>query len=289
MDDEIASQIETIERTLIKDSVLGFDLTMLSVLDDVEIAQDEIENLKSRLGPDLFLYLFKIANSAYHGSLKVGPIKHFFDVVNRIGMQHTKALIIQFASHRLARGDHEAEIIFAKNFAASVMGRIMARGLGFRDDGARKVELACFLSGIGALMMTVYRNHYHTGEFVLSDGFIEQNHLYLTERIIRRFQLPEYLHEMIMTNCFILERMGIAPPTVVKLAIAAVEWSFRTLDKKLVFRSPQTSLDERFTPSLAAMVEEQFAAAGLKKYLIIQPETTLLSQQMHQNIKARVG
>ena len=135
MDDEIASQIETSERTLIKDSVLGFDPTMLAVLDDVEIAQDEIENLKSRLGPDLFLYLFKIANSAYHGSLKVGPIKHFFDVVNRIGMQHTKALIIQFASHRLAQGDYEAEIIFAKNFAASVVGRIMARGLGFRDDG----------------------------------------------------------------------------------------------------------------------------------------------------------
>jgi hypothetical protein len=204
-------------------------------------------------------------------------------------MQHTKALIIQFASHRLAQGDHEAEIIFAKNFAASVVGRIMARGLGFRDDGARKVELACFLSGIGALMMTVYRNHYHTDDFVLSDDFVEQNHLYLTERIIRRFQLPEYLHEMIMTNCFILERMGIAPPTVVKLAIAAVEWSFRTLDNKLVFRSPQTSLDDRFTPSLAAMVEEQFAAAGLKKYLIILPETTLISQQMHQNIEARVG
>jgi hypothetical protein len=87
-----------------------------------------------------------------------------------------------------------------------------------------------------------------------------------------------------MTNCFILERMGIAPPTVVKLAIAAVEWSFRTLDNKLVFRSPETSSDDRFTPSLAAMIEEQFAAAGLKKYLIILPEPTQISQQMYQNI-----
>jgi hypothetical protein len=284
MDDEIASQVEIIESTLIKDSVLGFDPTILSILDDVEIGQAEIENLKSKLGSDVFIYLFSIANSAYHGSLKMGPVKHFFDVINRIGMQHTKALIIQFASHRLARGDREAEIIFARNFAASVVGRIMARGLGFRDDGARKVELACFLSGIGTLMMTVYRNHYHTGDFVLSDDFIEQNHLYLTERIIRRFQLPEYLHEMIMTNCFFLERMGIGLPTVVRLAIAAVDWSFRTLDNKLVFRSPQTSLDDRFTPSLAAMVEEQFAAAGLKKYLIILPEPTQISQQMHQTI-----
>jgi hypothetical protein len=272
--DEIASQIETIEQTLIKDSVLGFDPAILSMLDDVEIGRDEIENLKSRLGADVFTYLFSIANAAYHGSLKMGPVKHFFDVVNRLGMQYTKGLILQFAlHHRLARGDDKAEMIFAKDFAASVVGRIMARGLGFQDDDARKVELACLLSNIGALMMTVYRNHYHTGDFVLSDDLIEKNHIHLTERIIRRFQLPEYLHEMIMTDSFILERMGIGLPSVVKLAVAFVDWSFRTLDNKLVFRSPQTSRDSRFTPSLAAIVEEQFAAAGMKKYLMILPET----------------
>ena len=54
MDDEIASQIETIESTLIKDSVLGFDPTILSILDNVESGQDEIENLKSRLGARSF-------------------------------------------------------------------------------------------------------------------------------------------------------------------------------------------------------------------------------------------
>lgn len=274
VDDPIASQIETIERTLIQDSVLAFDPSILLLLDDVEIGQREIENLKSRLGTDVFLYLFNIANSAYHGGLKMGPVQHFFDVVNRLGMQYTKVLILQFALYRLARGDHEAELIFAKNFAASVVGRIMARGLGFRDDGARKVELACLLASVGALMMTVYRNHHHTADFVLSDEFIEQNHLYLTERIIRRFNLPEYLHEMIMTRCFTLERMGIGLPTVVQLAIGAVEWSFRTWDNKLVFQSPQTSPDDRFNPSLAAIIEEQFAAAGLKTYLMILPEPT---------------
>jgi hypothetical protein len=272
MNDEIAAQIDTIEQALIKDSVLGFDPAILSILDDVEIGQDEIENLKSKLGADLFTYLFSIANAAYHGSLKMGPVKHFFDVVTRLGMQYTKGLILQFAlHHRLARGDDKAEIIFAKDFAASVVGRVMARGLGFQDDGARQVELACLLSNMGALMMTVYRNHYHTGDFVLSDDFIEKNHRHLTERIIRRFQLPEYLHEMIMSDCFILERMGIGLPSVVKLAVAAVDWSFRTQSNKLVLRSPQTSRDGRFTPSLAAIVEEQFAAAGMKKYLLILP------------------
>ena len=274
MDNEIASKIEKIELTLMQDDILGFDPTVLSVLDNVEIGRAEIETLKSRLGAHIFSHLFNIANSAYHGSLKLGPVEHFFDVVNRIGLQHTKALIILFISNRLARGGQEAEIIFAKNFAASVMGRIMARGFGFRDDSAQKVELACLLSSIGALMMTAYRNHHATGDFVLSDDFIEQNHKYLTERIIRRFQLPEYLLEMIMADCLTLERMGIGLPTVVKLAIAFVDWSFRTMDNKFVFRTPQATLDDRSTPSLATIIEEQFLAAGLRRYLIILPETT---------------
>ncbi len=279
MDNEIASQIEKIELTLMKDEILGFDPTILSILDNVEIGKDEIENLKSKLGAHIFSHLFNIANSAYHGSLKMGPVQHFFDVVNRIGLQHTKALIILFISNRMARGDPEAEIIFAKNFAASVVGRIMARGLGFRDDSAQKVELACLLSSIGALMMTAYRNHYDTGDFAVSDDFIEQNHRYLTERIIRRFQLPEYLNEMIMTDCLVLERMGIGLPTVVKLAIAFVDWSFRTMDNKFVFRTPQATLDDKSTPSLASIIEEQFLAAGMKKYLIILPETTCIPPQ----------
>ncbi len=279
MDAETASLIEKIEITLMTKDILGIDPAILSILDDVDVGQAEIENLKSKLGAHIFSHLFSIANSAYHGSLKMGPVQHFFDVVNRIGMLHTKALIILFITNRLARGDRDAEIIFAKNFSASVIGRIMARGLGFRDDSAQQVELACLLSSIGALMMTAYRNHYDTGEFVLSDDFIERNHQYLTERILRRFQLPEYLHEMIMSDCLILERMGIGLPTVVKLAIAFVDWSFRTMDNKFVFRTPQTMLDDRSTPSLASIIEEQFAAAGLKNYLIILPETTCLPPQ----------
>ncbi|MCX5855268.1 MAG: HDOD domain-containing protein [Deltaproteobacteria bacterium] len=281
MDNEIATQIETIELTLVKDSVLGFDPSILFVLDDVEIGQREIENLKSKLGTDIFTYLFNIANSAFHGSLKMGPVKHFFDVVNRLGTQYTKVLILLFAMHRLAQGNHDAEIIYAKSFSASVVGRIMARGFGFRDDGARQVELACLLANVGALMMTVYRSRYSAAYYIASDEFIEQNHSYLTEKIMRRFQLPEYLHEMILTNCFILDRMGIGLPTVVKLAISAVDWSFRTLNNKLVFRSPYTSLEDRFAPSLAAIVEEQFAAAGLKKYLVIIAETDQVPQKMH--------
>ncbi len=281
MDEKITSQIELIELAIIQSSVLGFDPMILFILDDVEIGQREIEDLKSRMGPEIFSYLFNIANSAYHGGLKMGSVKHFFDVVNRLGTQYIKVLILQHALYTLAKGCPETEIIFVKSFSASVMGRIMARGFSFSDDDGRKVELACLLSSIGALMMAVYRKNYQTDDFVITDDFIEHNHLFLTERIIRRFQLPEYLHEMIMPNCFPLERMGISLITVVKLATAAVDWSFRNLNNTLVFRSPYTSLDDRFAPSLVGIIEEKFAAAGLRKYLIILPQAAPILEKMH--------
>jgi hypothetical protein len=281
MHDDIASQIEIIELELVKDSVLGFDPGILFVLDDVEIGQREIENLKSRVGADVFTHLFNIANSAFHGSLKMGPVKHFFDVVNRLGTQYTKVLILMFAMQRLAKGNPEAEIIFAKSFCAAVVGRVMARGFGFRDDSARQVELACLMASIGRLMMSVYRKRYSTAYYIASDEFIEQNHLLLTERIIRRLKLPDYLYEMIMANYYTLERMGIGLPTVVKLALGAVEWSFRNAGNKLVFRSPHVSLEDRFAPSLAGIIEEQFAAAGLKQYLVVIHDTDPAPQKMH--------
>jgi hypothetical protein len=130
-------------------------------------------------------------------------------------------------------------------------------------------------------MMTVYRNRYSTAYYIASDDFIAQNHLLLTERIILRFNLPDYLYEMIMANYFTLERMGIGLTTVVKLAIGAVDWSFRNAGDKLVFRSPHVSLEDRFAPSLAGIIEEQFAAAGLKQYLVLLPEEVPMPQKMH--------
>ena len=284
MDNEVAAQIETIELAMIKTSVFGFDPAILSILDNVEVSQQEIENFKSRLGPNVCAFLFGIANSAYHGGLKMGSVQHFYDAVNRLGMQYTKALIVQFALHSMAKECQKTEVIFAKNFASSLVGKIMAHGMGFTEEEARKVELACLLSGIGVLMMTLYRNHSSTGDLVLSDEFIEHYHIYLTDRMLQRFQLPDYIREMLMFNGFSLDRMDISLQSVVPLAIAAVDWSFRTMNNKLVIRSQYTSMEDRLTPSLAGIIEEKFAAAGLKQYLIVITTPAIGSKYMHRNL-----
>ncbi len=260
-------RLDVIEETLLKEDVLGFDPVVLSLLDDPNVSQKEIENLKVKLGPDIFGHLFSIANSAYHGSLKMGQVQYFFDVVTRLGMEHTKVAILMFPMRLLARGDLETELLYVKSFASSVVGRILARGLGFRDDAARRVELGCLLYHFGFLMMLVYRNRYQDGDVHIDDDFIHKYQSCLTERIVNRFQLPDYLLEMVVTRCFSLDRMGIDLSGVVQMAIAAVEMSFQRFDNRLVILSPMPSSDDDGAITLGAIIEEQFAAAGLRKYL----------------------
>jgi hypothetical protein len=263
-------KIETIEQTLLSKEVLEFDPEILSVLDDPETSQSQIEDLKIKLGPALFSHLFDVANSAYHGSLKMGKARHFFDVVNRLGMHHTKAAILMFEMHRLARGDVETTLVYVKSFVASVVGRILARGLGFNDDAARKVELGGLFLNFGLLMMLVYRNRFQDEAFHLDDQFVRTHHALLSQRIVTRFHLPDYLLEMIDTRCFALDRMGVNLSGVVQMAIALVEYSFRQFDSQFVVRADLPSSTDGFI-TLGGILRDQFSAAGLRSYLKILP------------------
>jgi hypothetical protein len=263
-------RIDIIEETLMREDVLGFDPMVLSVLDDSDASQKDIENLKVKLGQDIFNHLFGLANSAYHGTLKMGKVQYFFEVVTRLGMEHTKVAILMFSLHRLARGDAETERIYAKSFAASVLGRILAGEFGFRDESARKAELGCLLSYLGLLMMLVYRNRHQEGDVDIDDDFIQKYQLSLAERILCRFQLPDYFLEMVMTRCFVLDRIGVNMTGVVQIAIAAVEVSFQRFNNRLVIQSPIPSLKENGDSiTLGAIIQEQFSAAGLREYLQI--------------------
>jgi len=264
-------RIDIIQATLMREDVLGFDPTVLSALDDPDASQKDIENLKVKLGQDIFNHLFGLANSAYHGSLKMGKAQYFFEVVTRLGMEHTKVAILIFALRRLARGDEETERIYVKSFAASVVGRILARGFGFRDESAKKVELGGLLFFLGLLMMLVYRNRRQEGDVDIDDDFIQTYQSHLTERILARFQLPDYLLEMVTNRYFTLGRMNINLSGVVQMAVAIVEFSFQRFNNRFVIQSPPSSNDDE-SVTLGAIIEEQFIAAGLRKYLQIVEE-----------------
>lgn len=276
--DEIIALIDIIEETMINKETLGFSPEALWVLDNVEASNQEIEMLKVQISNDIVMRIFNIANSAYYGSLRKGSIYTFYEVVTRLGMNHTKALIIILALQILARGDEEIEVIFAKSYASSVLGKILARQFGIREDNTKKIELGGLFSEIGKMIILLYKKFHAEDDERIDEYFIEKYHFYLTERIVERFALPDYLMQMLFPESIVVEENYITISGMTQMAIILVAASFKKFHNHLVIEAlspPVLGRDEAM--ALQTIFENQFNAVGLGKYLrIIKKRERLL-------------
>jgi hypothetical protein len=276
--DEIVSLLDAIEEKMIDKVTLGFSPEVLAILDNVEASNHEIELLKARIGNEILMRIFNIANSAYYGSLRKGSIYTFYEVVTRLGMNHTKALIIILALQILARDDQEIEVIFARSFASSVLGKILAQQFGMREDNAKRVELGGLFSEIGKMIIVLYKKLHAAEDERIDEDFIKRYHPYLAERIIERFALPDYLKQMIFSESIIVEANYITVSGIAEIAINIVEASFNKYHNRLVMEAiPSSGRDRDEMLSLDCIIEDQFNAVGLGKYLrIIRKRERLL-------------
>ena len=265
--------LRKVEDRMISRINLGFDLEVLSVLDNADASSHQIEELKGRLSGEILLRLLSIASSVsvYYGSLKRGAVHSFYEAVSRLGMDQTKAFIIILAQQALARGDRDIENVFARSFATAVVGKLLSKEFALREDAGRKVELGGLLLEIGRIMIMLYRKLYLKEEGLeeadVSDGFIDQVHPQLGVAVVDKFLLPPYLKKILLAESLVLETRRIALSGIVRLAHDAVAASFRRFNNRLVLVAPPPSREEGF--STAEMVEEHFRAVGLKQYLQI--------------------
>jgi hypothetical protein len=224
--------------------------------------------------------VFNIANSAYYGSLRKGSIYTFYEVVTRLGMSHTKALIIILALQILASDDKEIEVIFARSFASSVLGKILAQQFGMRDDAAKRVELGGLFSEIGRMIIVLYKKMHAPEDERIDEEFINKYHPYLAERIIEKFALPDYLKSMIFSEHIVVEANYITVSGMAQIAINHVSASFSKYNNRLVIEALPMSIiggggDEAM--ALDSIIGDQFNAVGLGKYLrIIRRKERLL-------------
>ncbi|MEE9912420.1 MAG: HDOD domain-containing protein [Deltaproteobacteria bacterium] len=267
--DDILSILDAVELKMLDEETLGFSPEVLAILDNVEASNNEIEMLKFRISQDILMRIFNIANSVYYGSLKKGSIHTFYEVVTRLGMSHTKALIIILALHLLARDDEEVEAIFARSFASAVIGKILAQHVGMREDTAKKVELGGLFSEIGRMILHVYKKMHAPDDERIDDYFIEKYHSYLTERIIHVFALPDYLKSMVFHEGIVIEATSITPSGVMQLAVQFVYASFSKFGNHLVIEPLALPSGRDQTLSLEHIIEDQFNAVGLGHYLRI--------------------
>lgn len=265
--EEVLAVLDVIEAKMTEAETLGFSPEVLAVLDNVEASVKEIEMLKFRIGQDILMRVFNFANSAYYGSMKGGSIHTFYEVVTRLGMDQTKAVILILALGHLARADEKAEIIFARSFATSVMGKILAEQFGMREDAAKKVELGGLFSEIGRLILHVYQKMHASEADRIDDPFIDKYHLYMTERIINAFDLPDYLKTMIFHEGLVTEAGYITQSGIMQLALHFVSASFDRHQNHLVVEPLVLPSGVDQSTSLDRIIEEQFRAVGLEKYL----------------------
>jgi hypothetical protein len=276
MDAEKATLVlSDIEDKIFNKINFGFDPEVLDVLNNHDASEQEIERLKSKIGDELLVRIFGIANSAYYGQLKRGHVDTFYKVVSRLGMDFARVLIIFLAFAAVSKSK-EIKTIFAKSFATSIVGgKILAKEFGLRDNDAKKVELGGLLLEIGKIIIALYRSLYKDAyeEAEIGEEFISQYHSILGVKIIEKYELPEFLKEMISADCLTLEKELMSLSGMVMLAYSIVDMSFRRFGNKLVIASPMPDLDGMVIHTTGAVIEETFKAVGLAEYIEIIRQT----------------
>ena len=253
----------------------GFDPEVLDVLNNHDASEREIELLKAKIGDDLLARLFGVANSAYYGQLKRGSVDTFYKVVSRLGMDFARVLIIFLAFAAVSK-NKEIKTIFAKSFATSIVGgKLLAKEFGLRDNDAKKVELAGLLLEIGKIIFALYKSLHKDAyeEAEIGEEFISQYHTGLGVKIIEKYKLPEFLKDMISTNCLALEKELLSLSGIVMLAFSIVDLSFRRFGNRLVIASPMPDPDGMLVHTTGAVIEETFKAVGLAEYIEVIRQT----------------
>lgn len=267
--EEIIAFLDFVEEKMMNADTLGFSPDVLAVLGNVEAGNEEIEMLKFRIDQEILIKIFNIANSAYYGTLNKGAVHTFYEVVTRLGMSHTKALIILLALQLLARGDEKVEAVFACSFASSVLGKLLAQQMGLREDAAKRVELGGLFSEIGKMIMIIYKKLHAADDDSIDDVFIEKYSPYLAERIIDVFSLPDYLKTMVFQKGLGVEAGHITLPGIVRLAISFIRESFKKHRNRLLVEPLAVPIGFDRRMSLEYIIQEQFNAVGLGRYLTI--------------------
>jgi hypothetical protein len=260
-----------IEKKVLDKFNFGFNPDAITLLNDPNVSQREIEGIKGMISSEVLAKIMDIANSAYFGTLKKGKVTTFYDAVMHLGMKHTELLILYFSLFLLAK-DREMELIMAKSFARYVLGGyIYAKEFGLNNDATYKIELGCLFMDIGKIIIHLYRKKFTADydSFGLDEPFIEKHHTDLGFKVCERLNIPEEMMRMVFHRYFTLDAKHIALSGIMKTVYCLVESLFRENHGKLVLTSPMPDANERLTHSLGVVIQELFSAVGLSGYLEI--------------------
>ncbi len=259
---EDLARLREIETQILDKLNLGFSPEVISILDNEDARQEDIEKIKLKLRQDVLSRLVGRANLVSHlGKTKTGEAQQFLNIVMRLGMKPAKVYILAFT---LYFSSPELEELAARSFSMAIIGRVLARQLGLNALDQDRVELGALLLEMGKIPIVLYEKQ---NRQKLGGDFISRYHPYFGVRMVQKYSLPDYLAGVILNQFFSIDGSGFSAAAVVDLAHCIVERSFMRSGKFIV--QYQSRIDQTDS-SLLSTINNAFQVIGLRKYLEIK-------------------
>ncbi len=256
------AQLKDIYEKVIENLALGFDPSVLIVLDNEDAHQEEIEQIKFRIKEDIVARLMGRANSVVmFGKIKPGDASSFTKVVLRMGMKTAKIYILALALFLL---DPALEPLAARSFSRAILGRLLADEFGFKSSMAEQIEMAGLLLEIGRIPAILYEIQESVS---LDETFVSTYHPLLGLTIFRKYDLFGYLEDALLHNHFCFLHRSLSPHAVIDMADLVVKNSFAR-HGKFIFESPLP--DATIESTLGSSILDQFSAIGYRKYVEVR-------------------
>ena len=269
-----------IEEKVMNNINLGFDIQVLETLDRDDVSKKEIESLKEVISKEIVIRLFSVGNSIYYGRLRAGKFSNFSEIILRLGMDPAKVYILSLSLFFM-KHDEQFTSLAARSFIISMLGKIMAKQMGMKEEEVKRVELGGLFLKVGKVFMLLYERQ--IGE-ALQREFVSKYYRYLGSKMVERFKLPDFLREVLSSPVCSLSENSFNVRAVVQMAHAIVDKNFRNYGK-FVIQSPLPDKEGLVTSTLGSIMADQLDAIGLGSFLEIIPSLSL-RQQIHQ---ARTG
>ena len=264
-----------IEEKVMNHINLGFDSQVLETLDREDVTRKEIEALQGRISNEVVTRLFSVGNSIYYGRLRAGKFSDFSEIILRLGTEPAKIYILSLSAF-FVKGDEEFRSLAARAFMISMLGKMLAKQMGMKEEDAKKVELGGLFLKVGKVYMRLYERQ--RGE-PLERTFVTKYYRYLGSKMVERFKLPDFLLEVLSSPVCNFTESALNIRGVVQLAHAIVDKNFKNYGK-FIIQSPMPDKEGLVTSSLGSIMSNQMDAMGLGSFLEIVP-TLSLRQEIH--------
>ena len=269
-----------IEEKVMNHINLGFDSQVLETLDREDVTRKEIEALQEVISKDIVIRLFSVGNSIYYGRLRAGKFSDFSEIILRLGMEPAKVYILSLSLFFM-KHDEEFTSLGARSFIISMLGKMLAKQMGMKEEDVKRVELGGLFLKVGKVFMLLYERQIREA---LQREFVSKYYRYLGSRMVERFKLPDFLREVLSVPICSFTENSFSVRGVIQLAHAIVDKSFSKYGK-FVMQSPMPDPEGLVTSTLGSIMAAQLDAVGLGSYLEIIPSLSR-RQEVHQ---ARMG